>query len=405
MLRSYLTKIFIGFSYGLSFPLTMIVLDYWLKDSGISNASIGLFSFLHLPFMLKFFWGMFIDNYDIPFLSTYLNRNKSWLIVSYLTMICGILIMIIPPQSHCIIFFGASLIALADGCRNVILYPYQIMNSPTKSFGFIASFVGLGHRLGSIFIKVTMLHIAHIYSWQLAYSFAIICLIVLMIFTLFIKDPANTTHNQLNSSFFENFYISFRDPLQKLIKTSHGSKILMVVCLYKIADFMIQKMSRPFCIEIGFSKYDIANTVQFYGSITVIIGSFIGAYLIKKFGLIRSMKNIAIIHASCFFMYLLLVFFGHSIKILTFIVTAEGFSGAMTACFLAFFYTISKNASMYAVLWAIHEFFGLLSMGISGIIVDYFGWSIFFTVVPLLIMPSLLVLREISEVNMRNVDL
>ena len=67
MLQSYITKAFIGFSYGISFPLTMVILDYWLKDLGVSNSAIGLFSFLHWPFMLKFFWGVFVENYDIPF--------------------------------------------------------------------------------------------------------------------------------------------------------------------------------------------------------------------------------------------------------------------------------------------------------------------------------------------------
>ena len=89
----YLIKIFIGFSYGVSFPLTMIILDYWLKDHGISNTTIGLFSLLHLPFMFKFIWGMFIENYDVPLISKYFSRTKSWIFISGLCIVskyeCG----------------------------------------------------------------------------------------------------------------------------------------------------------------------------------------------------------------------------------------------------------------------------------------------------------------------------
>ena len=393
MLQSYITKAFIGFSYGISFPLTMVILDYWLKDLGVSNSAIGLFSFLHWPFMLKFFWGVFVENYDIPFVSRYLSRNKSWLVASYFALIVGILIMISPFQQSTnmfSIFFGASLIAIADGCRNIVLYPYQIMNGSANSFGFIASTVGLGHRLGSIFIKVAMLHFAHIHSWTFAYSFAAICVFILMISTALLDEPKISEKTKRTKSLYENFLESFYNPLKNLIKTKNGLQILYVVSSYKLADFMMQKMSRPFCVELGFSKYEIANIVQFYGSATVIIGSFLGGYIAKKIGIIRAMITIGILHACSFFTYLLLLKFGNSSDLLTIIITLEGLSGgAMTACFLAFFYSVSESSTIYAVLWAIHEFFGLIAMSFSGIIVDVTSWKFFFVLVPFITIISI----------------
>jgi hypothetical protein len=52
----FLNKSGVGFPYRVSFPLTVVIIDYWLKDSGVSNSVIGLFSLVHWPFTLKFLW-------------------------------------------------------------------------------------------------------------------------------------------------------------------------------------------------------------------------------------------------------------------------------------------------------------------------------------------------------------
>lgn len=397
MLSQYLNKIFIGISYGISFPLTITILDYWLKDLGISNTAIGLFSFIHWPFMLKFLWGPIIENFDIPLISK--NRYKSWLILSYLILIFGILVMAFSsPQTNifCLIF-GASVVAIADGCKNIVLYPYQLIGKKKESLGFIASCVNLGHRLGSIFIKVATLYLAHFFNWKSAYLFAASIIFFVMIITLYIEEPKNFFESKKNISLKQIYLDSFFYPIKNFLKNGDSQKILAIICLYKSADFMIQKMSKLFCIEIGFSKFEIANIIQFYGSVTVIIGSFLGGYLIKKIGLKKSMSSILLIHSFSFLSYLLLAEYGKINSILMLITTLEALTGgAVTSCFIAFFYTISSSLTIYAVLWAFHEFSGLLFMSISGIIASSLGWKLFFGIIPLFIMPNLILLKSLQ---------
>ena len=398
MLSQYLSKIFIGICYGISFPLTITVLDYWLKDLGISNALIGLFSFIHWPFMLKFLWGPIIENYDIPLLSKKMSRYKSWMTSSYIFLILGIVIMANSNPSTNVfwLIFGASLVAVADGCKNIVLYPYQLIGKKENSVGFIASCVNIGNRLGSIFIKVSTLYVAHFFNWRTAYLVAALMIFVVMIINFMIEEPHKKFENHKDFSLKRAYIKSFFVPIKQFLKTQNSEKFLAIVGLYKAADFMMQKMSKIFCIEIGFSKIEIANIIQFYGSITVIIGSFIGGYAIKKLGLIRSMKLVLALHATSFFVYLLLAEFGKDNSILTLIITFEALSGgAVTSCFIAFFYTIAADLTIYAVLWALYELSGLIFMAISGIFANFFGWRLFFCLIPLLIIPNLVVLKRI----------
>lgn len=398
MLSQYLSKIFIGICYGISFPLTIAVLDYWLKDLGISNALIGLFSFIHWPFMLKFLWGPIIENYDIPLLSKKMSRYKSWMTSSYIFLILGIVIMANSNPSTNVfwLIFGASLVAIADGCKNIVLYPYQLIGKKENSVGFIASCVNIGNRLGSIFIKVSTLYVAHFFNWRTAYLVAALMIFVVMIINFMIEEPHKKFENHKDFSLKRAYIKSFFVPIKQFLKTQNSEKFLAIVGLYKAADFMMQKMSKIFCIEIGFSKIEIANIIQFYGSITVIIGSFIGGYAIKKLGLIRSMKLVLALHATSFFAYLLLAELGKDNSILTLIITFEALSGgAVTSCFIAFFYTIAADLTIYAVLWALYELSGLIFMAISGIFANFFGWRLFFCLVPMLIIPNLVVLKRI----------
>ena len=402
MLSQYLSKIFIGICYGISFPLTITVLDYWLKDLGISNALIGLFSFIHWPFMLKFLWGPIIENFDIPLLSKKMSRYKSWMTCSYIFLILGIMIMANSNPNTDIfwLIFGASIVAIADGCKNIVLYPYQLIGKKENSVGFIASCVNIGNRLGSIFIKVSTLYVAHFFNWRIAYLFAALMIFMIMIINLVIEEPHKKFEIHRNFSLKRAYIKSFFMPIRKFLETEHSIKFLTIIGLYKSADFMMQKMSKLFCIEIGFSKIEIANIIQFYGSITVIVGSFIGGYAIRKLGLIRAMRLILTLHAMSFFAYLLLIVFGKDNSILTFITTIEALSGgAVTSCFIAFFYTIAADLTIYAVLWALYEFSGLMFMSVSGIFAHLVGWRLFFCFVPMLIVPNLMLLKKVRLVK------
>lgn len=395
----YLNKVFIGISYGISFPLTLTILDYWLKDLGVSNTAIGLFSLIHWPFMFKFLWGAFIENYDIPFLPKNFGRYKNWLLCSYLLLIVGVLVMAFssPETNIYYLMLGASVVSIADGCKNVVLYPYQLINSQPRSFGFVASCVSLGHRLGSIFIKVTILQIAHFWSWKYAYLFAAFTIFVILLITLFIQEPKQKNFTNDRISVKTAFMRSFFHPLSEFLRNREGLKIIGVICLFKSADFMIQKMSRIFCIEMGFSKLELANIVQFYGSITVILGSFITGYLMRKFGIKKSMQTALCLHGFSFIAYLLLIQYGNLNTVLVFIITLEALTGgAVTACFISFFYSVSPGAAMYSVLWALHELSGLVFMSLSGMAVNLLGWKFFFPSVALLIIPGLALVRKIE---------
>lgn len=387
-MQNYLKKCFVGFSYGASFPLTLVVLDYWLKDIGASNATIGLFTLLHSTFVLKFIWGVFIENYDIPYFSKKFGHTKGWIIASHLALIFGVISMAFsrPENGFACIIFSASVVAIADGCKNIVLYPYQVQDTSDKNIGYSANAVGLGHRIGTIAIKVLTLQVAYFFNWTCAYLSAAVLLSIVTIFTLYMNVPkVDYTHRG-------SWRLNFIDSCQEVI--SYGKAVIWVLVMYKGADFMMQKMSRAFCIEIGFSKLEIANIVQFFGSVAVVAGGFICGYVIKQIGLLKTMKFVWIAHMFSFLSYLLLIKYGADTRILTGVIFLEGITGgSVTAAFLAFLYKVCKKESQYAILWGMHEASGLIFMTLSGFLVDAVGWKYYFLIIPIIFSPTLLLFQ------------
>ncbi|MDR2794251.1 MAG: MFS transporter [Holosporaceae bacterium] len=394
LLKIFLEKFCVGCSYGTSFPLVTVILDYWLKEYDVSNSTIGLFSIFHLLFTLKFLWAPMIDNCDIPYLSRRLGRQKSWVIVSQAALIGGVTCMAhLDPQSQSgtLIFF-ASLISFADGCQNVALYPYQICGVARCDLGYVAGIISFGHRISGIFTKFITLHMAYFFNWTIAYESAAFLIFLCMVFVWLTPEPQLQNKNAPESR--PTFRI-IKKICNQLLAQKNCIFILLILALYKIAPFMIQKMSRPFCLEMGFTKLEIANVVQLFGSISLVIGGFVGGFFVKKIGVMKTMLHLGILHMISLYLYLLIWFYGHNTNILCIVVFFESIAeGATAAAFLAFLYGMCSGSSQYALLWALHEFGGIIATSVSGLLVDSFGWFHYFSIVPMVFIPVLWILYQ-----------
>ena len=150
-----------------------------------------------------------------------------------------------------------------------------------------------------------------------------------------------------------------------------------------------------FCLEIGFSKIDIANIVQFFGSAAVVVGGFLAGFIIKRYGTLKAMITLSTTHMIFLFSYLLLNQVGNNTDVLCAVIFLEGISGgAVAAAFISFLYEECKNGSQYALLWAIHEIGGMVFRFLSGFLADQLGWHLFFIIMPLFSLPCILVLMK-----------
>ena len=78
--RRLLVLILLGFASGLPLFLTGSTLKAWMTDEQVSLGTIGLFSFVTLPYSLKVLWAPILDRYALPGLG----RRRGWMMLMQL---------------------------------------------------------------------------------------------------------------------------------------------------------------------------------------------------------------------------------------------------------------------------------------------------------------------------------
>lgn len=412
------SRFFIGFVCGVPFLLTLRILDIWLEECKVPDSLIGLFTLCHLPFTLKFLWGPFIDRVKIPFFSNLLGQRRSWALLSQLILFLGLIGMSnsSPQTSLSQLMLFASMVAFAEGCQDVALYAYQVEKTSSDMFGPVAGFVVFGYRIGLLFAKSVSLYLASYYGWGAAYKVMALCVLFsTFVFLFSAKEPAlnlssegKTIAKLMNLYWYKDKKLTSWElikasvfeclvyPLRIFMKKKYWLHLIGILMLFRAGDRMFQKMASPFYIAAGFSKIEIANVVQIFGTLASLIGGVLGGYVVKRFGIKRAMFYMGVLHACSCLIYVILSKAGHNLNVLYFSVFIENTTcGAMSTAFLAFLYTLCYTgypATQYALLWALHEAGGVTGSVISGFIVEAIGWTSFFYFVPVVFVPSLVLL-------------
>ncbi len=107
----------LGFSSGLPFALTDSTLQAWLAETDIDIKTIGLFSLVTMPYVLKFLWAPLLDRFCPP----WLGRRRGWMAASQLVVIAVILALALQnPTTHIMLVAWLALgLALASATQDI----------------------------------------------------------------------------------------------------------------------------------------------------------------------------------------------------------------------------------------------------------------------------------------------
>jgi PAT family beta-lactamase induction signal transducer AmpG len=152
----------------------------------------------------------------------------------------------------------------------------------------------------------------------------------------------------------------------------------VLVAIYRLPDFVSGVMANPLYIDLGFTKSDIATVSKLYGVWIGIAGAFGGGAAVARLGLMPSLILGGVAASSSHLTLALLAAHGASLSLLTLSVSAEGFPGAALIAYMSSLVSPAFAASQYALLSSLYALPGKLIGGLSGVMVDEFGYVRFF---------------------------
>src|SRR3954463_16119680 len=161
----------LGFSSGLPLLLVLGTFSARLAFSDIDVKTIGLFSYLALPYSLKFLWAPIVDKVDPPVLASWLGRRRAWMVLSQLCVATALTLMAFAdPERHlALLGLGAFLVAFSAATQDVVIDGWRIDAAGTEMQGVMAATSNLGYRLALITAGAGALVLAQWAGWTAAY--------------------------------------------------------------------------------------------------------------------------------------------------------------------------------------------------------------------------------------------
>ena len=370
----------LGFSSGLPFLLIFSTQSVWLREAGVSRAAIGLMSYAALAFSFKFAWAPIVDRFDPPILGAWLGRRRGWMLIAQIGVAAGLagLAFGAPSQGLAWNIAFAFLTAFAAATQDVTIDGWRIDAAPPERQGTMSAVYQLGYRLAMLCAGAGALYIADFVNWRAAYlAMAGMMLIGVggCLLSPRLDGPARERAGPLGA---------FGEPIADLVRRYGATliAILALVAIYRLPDFVSGVMANPLYIDLGFSKTDIATVSKLFGVWIGIAGAFGGGLAVARFGLMPSLLIGGVAASASHLSLALLAASGAQLPLLTLAVCVEsfasGFAGSALIAYMSSLVSPAFAATQYALLSSLYALPGKFVGGLSGVMVDAFGYVKFF---------------------------
>jgi MFS family permease len=242
----------LGFSSGLPLYLTSRTLQAWRTVAGVNLTAIGLFSLVSLPYSVKFLWSPLIDRFRLPFLG----RRKGWLIATQVALAGSIAGMALarPAQALRLLALNTLAIAFFSATQDITVDAYAADVCSAAEIGAGSSTKVLGYRIAMIATGGGALIMADFVSWPSVY--AVFGLIMLLLALASARIPEPAFRDTPPSTMAEAVRLPLSDFFRRLGRV-RGGCILAFILLYRLGETMIDRMTTPFLLQIGFTQTDV----------------------------------------------------------------------------------------------------------------------------------------------------
>jgi PAT family beta-lactamase induction signal transducer AmpG len=255
------------------------------------------------------------------------------------------------------------------------------------------------YRVALVCVGGGMVFLAAIFEWSRLFVLSGGVLAALALSTFWI--PRLTLAEEVRKRWLEGFW--------GWAGTWRVIPLILFVLTYKLGEFAIGPMVKPFWVDYGGSIWPVEADLVFqiglvptiFGIILSIAGALAGGAFISRFGIFHAVWLLGLLQATSNLGYSLAAWmdlgrfglYGASIF--------ESFSGGLgTAAFLAFLMNVCQKehaTTQYAFLSSIFSLTGRLAGGLSGFGAERLGYGNYFALTFLLALPAYALLPWVRQ--------
>ncbi len=383
----------LAFSSGLPLSLSTSTLQAWMASVDIDIKTIGLFTLVQIPYVLKFLWAPLMDRYSLPGF----DRRRSWIFFSQCLLIMVIILMAFSDPGESIHIMGILALAIAflSASQDVAFDAYRADMLTEKERGMGAGISVTAYRIALIVSGAGVLIMAGHIGWQSAFLIISLLFVFGMIGVYLgpdvggeVKPPATLDEAVVQ-------------PFVEFLRRDSAWLFLLLIVLYKLGDAFAGTLTTVFLIAgMDFSVSDVGVINKFIGLIMTIMGALLGGVLMFRIGLFYALLWFGLLQAFTNLGFMVLAWYGKSYAGAVMIIGMENFAGGMgTAAFVALLMALCNHrytATQFALLSALAAIGRVFVGPPSGHLVASLGWTEFYFITFLVALPGLVLLQKLK---------
>lgn len=409
----------LGFSAGLPLLLVLGTLSFWLREAGINRTTIGYLSWVALAYAFKWMWSPLVDRMPLPLLTRALGRRRSWLLLSQLMIMGGLVGMALSDPLTALnpIIWCALAVAFGSATQDIALDAFRIESADADHQAALAATYQTGYRLAMIWAGAGALWLAARVqgqvegymqqAWQVAYLVMAASMLVGMVTVLCSREP-NPAPLPPSKGLMDWLRGALVAPFADFIRRYRwqAALVLSLIAVYRISDVVMGIMANPFYVDMGFSKDEVAAVTKVFGVVMTLLGAFVGGAMAMRWGVMRVLMLGAVLSAASNLLFAWLSTRGHDLTGLTLVVSADNLAGGIaSAAFVAYLSSLTNvqySATQYALFSSMMMLAPKWLAGFSGQFVDAYGYVHFFVGTACLGLPVLVLVALASRVKQKN---
>jgi len=389
------------FAEGLPYIIINTVSVILYKKMGIDNASIAFWtSWLYLPWVIKMFWGPFVDIYS---------TKRKWILSTQFGMALCLFsaAYVLNMEGYFLLSLTAFVIAAFVSATHDIAVDgfYMLVLGKDEQ----ALFVGIRatfYRLAIIFGTGALVYAAGRIesmtgsiplSWTIVIAAAGFVFILVFLYHVFVLPFPHADSKHLRE---EASKVPFIEILSSYFRQEKIAAIIAFILLYRFAEAMLVKLAAPFLLDargaggLGLSTSEVGLVYGTVGMICLVAGGILGGWLISRFGLRKCIWPMAMMLHFPDIFYVYMAYAQPDIGLTYFLVAIEqfGYGLGFTALMVYLMYASRGRykTSHFAISTGIMALGMMLPGFFSGYLQEAVGYRMFFVIVCVMAIPGLL---------------
>jgi len=395
------------FAEGVPYVIINTVSVILYKRMGIDNASIAAWtSFLYLPWVIKMFWGPFIDMYS---------TKRLWIVRTQLAL--AVIFAVIGLTLSGNGFFFMSLAGFITGAflsatHDIAADGFYMLALKQSDQSFFVGIRSLFYRVAMVFGSGFLVYFAGLLeartgnvpqSWTMTFFLAGAVFIVLAAYHYRVLPKLDSDTPKARDTSAP----SYAEVFSSYFKQDNVIATLAFILLYRLGEAMLVKLVSPFLLDsvakggLGLTTAQVGLVYGTVGIGALIAGGIVGGWVISKYGFRKCIwPMIFILHVPDVFF----VFMAHThpgIALAYVLVALEQFGyGIGFTAFTVYLMKVCRGSyktAHFAISTGIMALGMMLPGFVSGAIQQKVGYFYFFLTVCVCTIPSFLTIPFILK--------